>query len=108
MSKFENLMRVSADSLFRGGVFRVSNVPGYEKWVDLMLFETQDEHNPYGLVVSSGYKAGLILVRFPLGCISEGGGLDREWIINNWSFWVVPDGDVSEVYFSNGYESSIP
>lgn len=43
----------------RGAIFRLPAVWPYEEWVNFMLFETQDDDRPYGLIVSSGYKAGL-------------------------------------------------
>lgn len=108
MSDFYLLKNVKSNSLCRGGGFRVRDAPGYEEWVDLMIFDTQDDISPYGLIVSSGYKAGLIMVRLPAECLSEEGGINREWVVKNWSLWIIPECSVSAIYFSSGYESSCP
>lgn len=53
-------------------------------------------------MVTSGYKAGLTLVKLPQEC-NESGGISKFWVINNWSKWIYPDCDVSEVFILNGY-----
>lgn len=69
-----------------------------------MVFETQDDDSPYGLIVSSGYKAGLILVKLPAESISdEGHGLSTQWIINNWDEWIYPECNVAKVHILDGY-----
>ena len=69
-----------------------------------MLFETQELDRPYGLIVSSGYKAGLFLVKLPAESISdEGHGLSTEWVIANWSTWIYPECNVEDVYILDEY-----
>lgn len=76
----------------------------YEKWVDFMLFETQDDERPYGLIVSSGYKAGLFLVKLPIESMSdEGYGVSTDWVINNWEKWIYPECKVEDVHLVEGY-----
>ncbi|AJF72050.1 MULTISPECIES: Imm45 family immunity protein [Raoultella] len=91
-------------SISRGTVFRLPANWPYEEWVDFMLFETQDDERPYGLIVSSGYKAGLFLIKLPIESISdEGLGISTEWVIANWAKWIYPECDVSDVYLIDGY-----
>ncbi|HGM6861301.1 TPA: Imm45 family immunity protein [Serratia rubidaea] len=88
----------------RGTVFRLPAVGPYEELVDFMLFETQDDERPYGLIVSSGFKAGLFLVKLPIESISdEGHGLSTEWVINNWAKWIYPECNVEDVHILDGY-----
>ncbi|WP_404684815.1 Imm45 family immunity protein [Raoultella terrigena] len=91
-------------SISRGTVFRLPANWPYEEWVDFMLFETQDDERPYGLIVSAGYKAGLFLIKLPIESISdEGLGISTEWVIANWAKWIYPECDVSDVYLIDGY-----
>ncbi|MBS9426010.1 hypothetical protein EAE90_20885 [Photorhabdus caribbeanensis] len=88
----------------RGTVFRLPATWPYEEQVDFMVFETQDDERPYGLIVSSGYKAGLILVKLPAECsLIETRGLSTQWIIDNWAKWIYPECDVSDVYVLERY-----
>lgn len=91
-------------AIARGAIFRLPAIYPYEKWVDFMLFETQDDERPYGLIVSSGFKAGLFLVKLPIESISdEGHGLSKEWVINNWAKWIYPECNVEDVHILDGY-----
>ncbi|HCR58845.1 Imm45 family immunity protein [Raoultella terrigena] len=98
------LINYKEKGISRGTVFRLPATWPYEEWVDFMLFETQDDERPYGLIVSSGYKAGLFLIKLPIESISdEGHGLSTEWVIANWEKWIYPECDVSDVYLIDGY-----
>ncbi|CFR30542.1 Imm45 family immunity protein [Yersinia massiliensis] len=91
-------------SIYRGSVFRLPAAWPYEELVDFMVFETQDDERPYGLIVSSGYKAGLFLVKLPIESVSdEGNGLSTEWIINNWAKWIYPECNVEDVHIIEQY-----
>jgi hypothetical protein len=92
-------------SFARGNIFRARGEYPYEESVDFMIFESQIEERPYGLIVTSGYKAGLILINLPRESSSVDGGLDKEWVVSNWEKWIYPDCDVSDVYFIDRYES---
>lgn len=92
--------------LFRGGLFRVDGKYPYEEKVDFMIFENALLSNPrseYGLMVSSGYNAGSVLVLLPDECLFEGGGISRKWIIKNWHKWIY-DCDIGNVYYASEYE----
>lgn len=98
------LINYKENFISRGSVFRLPAVWPYEEWVDFMVFETQDDERPYGLIVSSGYKAGLFLIKLPIESISdEGHGLSTEWIINNWAEWIYPECDIENVHILDEY-----
>ena len=53
-------------------------------YVDLMLVEFPDSDRKFGLVVSTGHKAGLILIKLPKEAESKHfAGIDRQWVIDN-------------------------
>ncbi|MFV3318795.1 Imm45 family immunity protein [Pseudomonas sp. NY15374] len=88
----------------RGPVFRAKGSYPYEEVVDFMVFETLEEDRRFGLMVTTGYKAGLPLIILPgesnAGCL----GLSREWVVANWGRWIYPDCDISKVLVIDGYE----
>ncbi|MDJ8697376.1 Imm45 family immunity protein [Salmonella enterica] len=91
-------------AISRGTIFRLPAAWPYEAWVDFMLFETQDDERPYGLIVSSGYKAGLFLVKLPIESLSDTGhGLSTTWVINNWAKWIYPECNVEDVHIIEQY-----
>lgn len=88
-------------SIKRGTVFRLPGVWPYEEWVDFMVIDLFETH---GLVVSSGHKAGLILISLPIESASiEGRALSTEWVITNWAKWIYPECNVEDVYILDGY-----
>ncbi len=92
-------------SISRGMVFRLSAQWPYESIVDFMVIDLADSERPYGLVISSGHKAGLILVKLPAEShFDEGRALSTEWVISNWDKWIYPECDVSDVYLIERYE----
>lgn len=72
-----------------------------------MVFETLERKTPYGLMVTSGYKAGLVLLIFPGESLVEG-GVGLQWVKRNWKEWVYADCEVSDVYLMDGYEAVSP
>lgn len=85
----------------RGMIFRLPACWPYEEVVDFMVVEFAETH---GLVVSSGYKAGLILIKLPQEShLKEMRALSTEWIIDNWTKWIYPECDVNDVYLLDGY-----
>ncbi|MEI9484272.1 Imm45 family immunity protein [Enterobacter cancerogenus] len=88
-------------SIKRGTIFRLPAVWPYEEWVDFMVIDLYETH---GLVVSSGHKAGLILISLPVESASiEGRALSTEWVISNWAKWIYPECNVEDVYMLDGY-----
>lgn len=88
-------------SIKRGTVFRLPAVWPYEEWVDFMVIDLFETH---GLVVSSGHKAGLILISLPIESTSiEGRALSTEWVITNWAKWIYPECNIEDVYILGEY-----
>lgn len=88
-------------SIKRGTVFRLPAVWPYEEWVDFMVIDLFETH---GLVVSSGHKAGLILISLPIESAStEGRALSTEWVITNWAKWIYPECHVEDVHILDEY-----
>ncbi|WP_431647094.1 Imm45 family immunity protein [Enterobacter hormaechei] len=88
-------------SIKRGTVFRLPAVWPYEEWVDFMVIDLFETHS---LVVSSGHKAGLILISLPIESAStEGRALSTEWVITNWAKWIYPDCQVENVHILDEY-----
>lgn len=104
-ASFRKLQDLDDDSLWPGAVFRVRGEWPYEEVVDFMLFRNTVEANPFGLIVTSGFKAGSILVLLPGDCCAGEGGISRDWIVDNWSRWVYPQCDVADVYVADGYDA---
>lgn len=78
-------------SLWRGDIIRlVHNYdlgPGSEP-VDLMLYDPVGEDDGLGLMVVSGYKAGLTLCIFPAESRgAERRSLETDWLLANWDAW---------------------
>ncbi len=57
--------------------------------VDLMVFNPREDDRGLGLIVTSGYKAGLILSVFPCASNHAKGGLSVDWLVANWDDWFV-------------------
>lgn len=100
----KKLIELENKSISRGMVFRLPAQWPYESFVDFMVIDFIDSH---GFIVSSGYKAGLILVQLPEESNStEFVGIDTKWLIDNWASWVYPECDVNDVFVIERYDSS--
>jgi hypothetical protein len=98
------LIEYAEKSISRGMIFRLPGEWPYESVVDFMVVDFADADRPHGLVISSGHKAGLILVKLPNESNSdEGRALSTEWVINNWEKWIYPECNVDDVYLLDGY-----
>ena len=102
--EWNKLVSSNEKFLTHGTVLKVLGSYPYEEFVDFMVFDPSIKDKGLGLIVSSGYKAGLVLVILP----HESGehSLSREWLIKNWQHWVYPECDVSDVYIRDYYEST--
>jgi len=88
----------------RGAVFRIKGSGSHEEVVDLLAYDPAQKERGLGLLVSSGYKSGLILVVLPKESSGVGrGAILKNWLIENWSHWVYPECDVSDVYLIENY-----
>jgi len=104
MCAAKKLLSYPGEIICRGQVFRVPGKYPYEEVVDFMLFELIDGVGGYGLMVTSGYKTGLTLIKLPQDCVVSG-GISKSWVIDNWAKWIYPDCDVSEVYVLDEYKA---
>jgi hypothetical protein len=109
MNKIINLVDMGFCTLWRGNILRLPAKWPYEDVVDFMIYESQDEERPYGLIVTSGQKAGLILTLLPVESVAaDSGGLSVRWVVDNWGGWIYPECDVSDVYLVDGYKADWP
>ena len=91
-------------NLAHGTVFRFPGSYPHEKYVDLILVEFPDSDRKFGLVVSTGHKAGLILIKLPKEAESNNfAGIDRQWVIDNWNKWIYETCNVDDVYVIQNY-----
>lgn len=101
------LIDCTVGAFHRGSVFRAYGKYPYEGTVDFMVFETLDQDRRFGLMVTTGYKAGLPLIHLPAESNEGVSGLSKDWVIANWAKWIYPDCDVSQVAVFEGYEPGI-
>lgn len=87
--------------IYSGMVLRFPAVAPYEEWVDFMLVVLPGQDN--ALLVTTGYKAGLIPQVLPSGA-GPTGAVSRDWLIANWASWVFPQTSVDKVLVLSGYE----
>ena len=109
--KYDWVKLVDCDSqnmLFHGAVLRCVGKWPYEEIVDFMVFDNKKTDTGMGLIVTSGYKSGLILVYLPKE--SESGHeqfidyVNLDWLKQNWAKWVYPNCAVDDVYVFDGYQ----
>ena len=105
MTKFVKLLHYRAENIRRGAIFRFPAQYPYEDLVDFMLFDMPDRERPFGLMVTTGYKAGLVCCFLPPQSQGAGGGVGTGWIIRNWNRWIYQDCAVGDVLLSGGYET---
>lgn len=103
---WEPLISSSLVELERGHLLRFRAGYPFEDEVVMMVCE---EANSAGkgrsLMTISGYKAGInCYVTFPRELMTK--GLSREWLIGNWSNWVVPGGDIESVHVRTNLSSN--
>lgn len=84
------LTDMPGESLWRGDILRlVHNYdlgPGSPP-VDLMVYDPRDDAG-LGVMVVSGYKAGLTLSIFPAESRASGTrSLETSWLLQNWNDW---------------------
>ncbi len=107
--RWQKLINCSTKNFWRGTVFRLPAKYPYEDIVDFMMVETDyDENLRLGLMVISGYKAGITFQIIPKEAFLS---LDKfcisgKWFINNWKHWIYPECEVENVWvLPQGYPS---
>jgi hypothetical protein len=95
----QKLVSIGDKACPRGTVFRFPAKWPYESMVDLMLFSNPYEERPHGLIVTTGHKAGLVLVLLPRESTHpEGDAVSAAWLVSEWSKWIYPDCAVADVH----------
>jgi len=93
------LVDFAGRAIIRGQIFRLPASWPYESIVDFMVVDIPEEGCGHSIVVASGNKSGLVLVRLPIeSCVPAGHGISKDWIVANWSKWVYPESPVESVY----------
>ena len=85
------LTECGEEALFTGDVLRLPENydlgPG-SRPVDLMVYEPHDEECGLGLLVVSGYKAGLIYALLPVESLKGGSrAICLDWLKREWNRW---------------------
>ena len=85
------LVDMRGEALAGGDILRLSDNydtgPGSGP-VDLMVYHPRDDGYGDGLIVASGYKAGLIFAIFPRESIHPDKlGISVDWLVGNWDDW---------------------
>jgi hypothetical protein len=92
---WSKLVDSTATQIWRGAMLRMPGGYLYEAVVDFMVIEID---GGLGLLVASGYKAGIIRQRFPKQAFETTAcALSRSWLVDNWSHWV-DQGNVQDVW----------
>lgn len=92
------LTSLTTQAIPHGALLRFAARHPYEDVVDLMVFDPQDYSSGLGLIVASGYKAGLILVLLPPESREKTNSLSANWLIKNWRKWVYPSTNPNSVF----------
>ncbi len=78
--------------------------PFEDKVVMMVCEEANSAGKGRSLITISGYKAGInCYVTFPRELMTK--GLTREWLIENWTSWGVPGGDIETVHVRTNLSS---
>lgn len=90
-----------------GSVLRIPGQWPHEHIVDLLLVYLPGSDRESLLVVTTGHKAGLVLVMLPEESSREserGSGISTEWLLNNWKTWIYPECSLDDVYVIERYD----
>ena len=107
--KWEKLVDIQEENLWRGTVFRFPAVYPFESVVDFLLFFDPHSESGFSLICSTGYKCGHHEGSLPVEARASGNvkAISRSWLIENWKKWVYPDTALSEILVSSGYPQEI-
>jgi hypothetical protein len=100
---WRKLVDWTGGALRRGAVLRLPAHYPYERIVDFLVYDPIDRDRGLGLMVDSGYKAGLTLVVLPKESAGayNGSCICPVWLAGNWSTWVYPETLVENVFISS-------
>lgn len=98
------LVEITDSGIGRATRFLVKDSGVYEPLVELFLVENPDSPSRFSFYVSTGHKAGCILVSLPSEAKTPGElSISKSWLIENWRKWVI-DTDPAEVLCKKRYE----
>lgn len=81
--------------LKRGTLLKFEASYPFESQVIMMVCEGHSI-NTFGLITITGFKAGInMYVQFPKEYTEN--GVMKDWLVNNWNYWVYPDSEVNNV-----------
>lgn len=100
-TKLRNYKR---EVLSRGTILRMRGEYPYENVVDFMVFDPCEPRRGLGLLVVTGYKAGLMVCTFPADTGTEKYPccLSKQWWIDNWDKWGL-ECDIDTIYVADNY-----
>ena len=82
----------------RGWIFRCNKAAyPYESKVEFILSEEADSPSGLAFMVISGYKAGCTLVHLPKEALIPKEGIGKQWLIDNWSYWIYPECPIEDI-----------
>jgi hypothetical protein len=99
---WKKIVSKQESSIFRGTLLKFPASYPFESEVVMMLCELRIGDRQYGLVTITGYNAGINpFVAFPNECMLDDKSIafSRDWLIQNWTKWVWPEGDINDVLF---------
>ena len=108
--KFVPRDKIKMISIWGSDLFQTAGVKNYSEQLsafeaaDFIIINTIEKkvERKFGLIVTSGYKSGSILILLPDECLCVNGGVSKKWILENWNKWIY-DCNINEVLFSENY-----
>jgi hypothetical protein len=109
MTKWNQFIDSKTDKIWVGSVFRTQADDPYENVVDFMVIENNQSPSNLSLLVTTGAKAGYILLNFPKEATHSDPNIcaiSKDWLVNNWTKWVY-DKDLKQVLYIANYPPGI-
>lgn len=97
--------------LFRGTIIRVPAKGQWESVVDFMVYDPDLDDFGMGIIVDSGYSAGIGIACYPKESVSFGTrAICSDWLRKNWNKWNFTQTKVEDVWVSstNRYSPRLP
>lgn len=107
--EWNNLIEFEEEYIGRGAIFRFPAVYPFESVVDFMLFLDPHSDSHFSLVCVTGCKAGHHEGMLPEEALAEGEvvAISKNWLVKNWTKWVYPETQASEVRVAFSYPQEI-
>ena len=107
--EWNNLIELDEEYIGRGTIFRFPAVYPFDSVVDFMLFLDPYSDSGFSLVCVTGYKSGHHEGMLPEEALAEGEviAISKNWLIENWTKWVYPETQPSEVRVASAYPQEI-